>query len=110
MTDQLPVLHAGTTAAICAIGLATAVALRRRLGRAALLATVGFIVLAVAQVVSYLWIDHLAGTVSGASAEELSDTVDRAAWVRAAFGALSAVAFTLLIAALVVGRPRPPAD
>lgn len=108
MTDQLPLLHAGTTAAVCATGLATAVALRRRLGRAAVLAAVGFVVLAVAQVVSYLWIDHLAGELAGATREEFGDIVDLAAWVRAVSGVVSAAGFVLLLAALLAGRERTP--
>ncbi|MGN9911295.1 hypothetical protein ACTMTJ_27430 [Phytohabitans sp. LJ34] len=110
MTDQLPLLHALTTAAVCAVGLAAAVLLRRRLGRAALLATAGFVVLAVAQVASYLWIDHLAGTLPGAAPEELEDIVNRAAWVRAVSGAVSAAALALLLTALLTGRQPAPEE
>lgn len=108
MIDQVTVLHAGSTAAVCVLGLAAVVAFRQRLGRAAPLAGVAFVLLAAAQVAALLWIDRLDGRLAAATPAETIDIADLAAWVRGASGAVSAVAYVLLLAALVAGREKAP--
>lgn len=113
MNGELFLVQFGSTAGVCALGLALAVALRRRLGRPASLAIAAFVVLAAAQVVLLLSTEHFADTFADAARtekepDEVADIVYTSARMRAVLGGVSAVGFVLLLAAVVAGRGKNP--
>jgi hypothetical protein len=112
VNGELFLVQFGSTAGVCALGLALAVALRRRLGRPASLAIAAFVVLAAAQVVLLLSTEHFADTFADAARtkepDEVADIVYTSARMRAVLGGVSAVGFVLLLAAVVAGRGKNP--
>lgn len=107
MTDSLTFLQFAPPAGVCVIGLALAIAFRRRLDRAAWLAIAAFMTLSMTYVGALLWVGHLdRAFVDAPTADEAVRIAFREAGVRGVISGVAAVGFVLLLAAVVAGPGR----